>query len=88
MSNKRGNCDSCSENHLLTQVGKFKYCKRCLNAHEKEKGVNEKLRKLLSTHSYAANRTDVVSMFHQGATLEEVKKYLDTNKDSELEAEV
>jgi hypothetical protein len=66
----------------------WKYCSRCKDLHLKELTVNKNLKELLNTHPDGANTPAIAAMFHEGKSVDEVKKFLDTNKQPELEAEV
>ena len=89
-------CDSCGKNAELIEVSHHQagnkavwhYCQDCKMAHDKEVAITNALKELAKTHSVAVNRSDVLNMLKEGKSVEEIKKFLDTTKQPELEAEV
>lgn len=91
-----GVCDSCGKTAELIETPHQQegnetvhhYCADCKALHDKEIAVNSNLKELAKTHPQDANSSAVAALFHEGHSVEDVKKYLDTHKEPELEAEV
>jgi hypothetical protein len=89
-------CDSCGKATATTDVDhhqegndvKWKYCDMCKRAHDTEAYVNTNLRQLMLTHPADADKPEMAGMFRNGQSLDDVVRFIDTNKQPALEAEV
>lgn len=82
-------CDSCNNLVATHEVQKkWKYCRRCYDAYLLEIHINESIKTIMKTHPQDVERPEVYTMLHNGATINDIKRYLDTNKMPEFTAEI